>query len=264
MGLAALARRVRARRLAGRVRAGARRRAVRSPSRAARPTRCSPRGRCSACARRGATRPGRSPTCSRRRRRCARRPTSRSSRSPNRRSARHRRRCSPGCAPPRGRAARSARRVNSTRWAVLALGRSTPATTRWLLAHQARTGGLVVGRRRPARLERHCGGARGAARRGRARRAGDARGALPARFQNRDGGFELTNGRGSDAQSTAWAIQGLVAAGATPPRSAFAYLARLQARRRELPLLGAVRDDAGLGHVAGAGRARARSRSRSS
>ena len=28
-------------------------------------------------------------------------------------------------------------------------------------------------------------------------------------FQNRDGGFELTHGRGSDAQSTAWAIQGL-------------------------------------------------------
>jgi len=47
-------------------------------------------------------------------------------------------------------------------------------------------------------------------------------------FQNRDGGFELTSGRGSDAQSTAWAIQGLVAAGRTPPRSAFAYLARLR------------------------------------
>jgi hypothetical protein len=47
-------------------------------------------------------------------------------------------------------------------------------------------------------------------------------------LQNRDGGFELTEGRGSDAQSTAWAIQGLVAAGRTPPRSAFAYLARLR------------------------------------
>ena len=43
------------------------------------------------------------------------------------------------------------------------------------------------------------------------------------RRQNRDGGFELTEGRGSDAQSTAWAIQGLVAAGRTPPRNAFAY-----------------------------------------
>ena len=47
-------------------------------------------------------------------------------------------------------------------------------------------------------------------------------------FQRRDGGFELTRGRGSDAQSTAWAIQGLVAAGMKPPRSAFAYLARLK------------------------------------
>ena len=75
-------------------------------------------------------------------------------------------------------------------------------------------------------------------------------------FQNRDGGFELTNGRGSDAQSTAWAIQGLVAAGRTPPRSAFAYLARLKRAGRELPLLGAVRDDAGLGDVTGARRAR--------
>ena len=47
-------------------------------------------------------------------------------------------------------------------------------------------------------------------------------------FQRPDGGFELAKGRGSDAQSTAWAIQGLVAAGRPPPRSAFAYLARLK------------------------------------
>ena len=47
-------------------------------------------------------------------------------------------------------------------------------------------------------------------------------------FQNRDGGFELTDGRGSDTQSTAWAIQGIVAAGQKPPRNAFAYLARMK------------------------------------
>jgi prenyltransferase beta subunit len=47
-------------------------------------------------------------------------------------------------------------------------------------------------------------------------------------FQRSDGGFELTHGRGSDAQSTAWAIQGLVAAGVAPPRSSFAYLAKLR------------------------------------
>ena len=46
--------------------------------------------------------------------------------------------------------------------------------------------------------------------------------------QNPDGGFELTDGRGSDAQSTAWAIQGLLAAGATPGPPAFRYLARLR------------------------------------
>jgi prenyltransferase beta subunit len=46
--------------------------------------------------------------------------------------------------------------------------------------------------------------------------------------QNRDGGFRLSNGRPSDAQSTAFAIQAFVAVRATPPRSAFAFLARLR------------------------------------
>ena len=86
---------------------------------------------------------------------------------------------------------------------------------------------LRVVQARPGRLERHRGGPRGAAGGGRPRR-GRSRGpsASCARSSGRDGGFELTRGRGSDAQSTAWAIQGLVAAGRTPPRSAFAYLAR--------------------------------------
>ena len=118
--------------------------------------------------------------------------------------------------------------VNATCWAVLALGTSTPATTRWLLAQQAKNGGFAWAvRGQPdsndtaAALE--------------ALRAAGVRGAPVRRavrflltFQNRDGGFELTQGRGSDAQSTAWAIQGLVAAGQAPPRSAFAYLARLR------------------------------------
>lgn len=118
--------------------------------------------------------------------------------------------------------------VNATCWAMLALGASTPATTRWLLAEQARSGGFAWAvRGQPdsndtaAALE--------------ALRVAGVRGAPITRavrflltFQNRDGGFELANGRGSDAQSTAWAIQGLVAAGRTPPRSAFAYLAKLR------------------------------------
>ena len=118
--------------------------------------------------------------------------------------------------------------LNSTYWAVLALGRSSPATTRFLLAHQAKGGGFAWGvggqadsNDTAAALE--------------ALRVAHVRGAPVTRavrflrtFQNRDGGFELTRGRGSDAQSTAWAIQGFVAAGVTPPRSAFAYLARLK------------------------------------
>src|SRR4029079_6530073 len=48
------------------------------------------------------------------------------------------------------------------------------------------------------------------------------------RLQNRDGGFELTSGRGSDAPSTAWAIQAFIASGRAPGTKAFAYLRRLQ------------------------------------
>ena len=118
--------------------------------------------------------------------------------------------------------------LNSTFWAVLALGHSSPATTRFLLAHQAKSGGFswYLGGQpdsndTAAALE--------------ALRVAGVRGKPVTRavvflrsFQNRDGGFELTHGRGSDAQSTAWAIQGLVAAGVKPPRNAFAYLARMK------------------------------------
>jgi len=118
--------------------------------------------------------------------------------------------------------------LNSTYWGVLALGRASPATRRFILAQQSPGGGFAwYVRGKPdsndtaAALE--------------ALRVVGVRGAPVTRavrflrtFQNVDGGFELTRGRGSDAQSTAWAIQGLVAAGVKPPRSAFAYLARLK------------------------------------
>lgn len=118
--------------------------------------------------------------------------------------------------------------VNSTAWAVLALGRASQQTTRWLLARQSRAGGWswAVGAQpdsndTAAVLE--------------ALRVAGVAGPPVARgarfllgFANRDGGFELTRGRGSDTQSTAWAIQGLVAAGRRPPRSAFSYLARMR------------------------------------
>jgi len=118
--------------------------------------------------------------------------------------------------------------LNSTYWSVLAAGHATAATRKYVLAHQARSGGFswAVGAQpdsndTAAALE--------------ALRVSGVHGRPVARavrflltFQNRDGGFELTRGRGSDAQSTAWAIQGLVAAGVRPPRNAFAYLARLK------------------------------------
>ena len=118
--------------------------------------------------------------------------------------------------------------VNSTIWSVLALGRSPVATTRYVLAHQARDGGFAWNaggqpdsNDTAAALEMF--------------RVAHVTGRPVARavsfllgFEGRDGGFALTKGRGSDAQSTAWAIQGLVAAGRTPPRPAFAYLARLR------------------------------------
>ncbi len=118
--------------------------------------------------------------------------------------------------------------VNSTIWSVLALRRSPAATTRFVLAQQARNGGfawnaggLPDSNDTAAALELF--------------RVAHVTGRPVARavsfllgFRDGDGGFELAKGRGSDAQSTAWAIQGLVAAGRTPPRSAFAYLARMR------------------------------------
>ena len=118
--------------------------------------------------------------------------------------------------------------LNATYWGVLALGHSSAATTRFLLAQQARNGGFSwYANGRPdsndtaAALEAlRVAGVHG--------RAVTRAVAFLRSFQNRDGGFELSRGRGSDAQSTAWAIQGLVAAGVKPPRAAFAYLAGLK------------------------------------
>ena len=121
--------------------------------------------------------------------------------------------------------------VNGTAWSVLAFrATSAPVHTRtihWLLARQRRAGGwgwtagsadsndtaAVVEALRAGRVD------------GRPiRRA--LRFLLT--FRNRDGGFELTHDRGSDAPSTAWAVQAFLAAGKSPPRGALAYLRRLQ------------------------------------
>jgi Squalene-hopene cyclase C-terminal domain/Prenyltransferase and squalene oxidase repeat len=124
--------------------------------------------------------------------------------------------------------------LNSTIWGVLALrqaGEPVPArTARYLLAHQARSGGWAWApgiapdsNDTAAAVEALSAlGVRGAP----IQRAL----AYLRRRQNRDGGFELQPGRGSDAQSTAWAIQAFLAAGRDPGARAFAYLRRLRRR----------------------------------
>jgi hypothetical protein len=124
--------------------------------------------------------------------------------------------------------------INSTAWGVLALraaGRTVrPATRRFLLRAQASNGGWswIAG------VAPDCDDtaaviealrAAGVGAQSKPIRRGIAY--LRAR-QNQDGGFEASAGRGSNAQSTAWAIQALVAAGRDPGNSARAYLGRLQ------------------------------------
>ena len=121
--------------------------------------------------------------------------------------------------------------VNDTAWTVLAFraaGEPVPrGAVRWLLARQTRAGGwgwtagAVDSNDTAAVVE----ALRAAGVHGRPIRRALS---FLLRYRNRDGGFELTGGRGSDAQSTAWAIQAFLAAGKAPPRSAFAYLKRLQ------------------------------------
>lgn len=122
--------------------------------------------------------------------------------------------------------------VNGTIWSVIALrqARATvPASTiHWLLRRQTRAGGWSW----------NVGGApdsNDTAAAVEALRSIGLRGApihralhFLAGFRNGDGGFELTHGRGSDAQSTAWVAQAYIAAGRPPPRGALVYLRRLQ------------------------------------
>jgi energy-coupling factor transport system substrate-specific component len=113
--------------------------------------------------------------------------------------------------------------VNLTAFAILALrgagagGAVTAAAERWLTAQQDHDGGFSFATAGSgsdvddtgAALEALAGD--GAAAAVRARAVGFLR-----RQQDRDGGFPSQPGAGSNAQSTAWAIQGLDAAGVSP------------------------------------------------
>jgi prenyltransferase beta subunit len=111
--------------------------------------------------------------------------------------------------------------VNLTTFAVLALraARLAPAaaTLRWLVDQQDGDGGFGFGPRggtsdpddTGAVLEALSGEPHAAAVRARAV-------SYLRRTQDGDGGFESAAGSGSNAQSTAWAVQGLIAAGIDP------------------------------------------------
>ncbi len=121
--------------------------------------------------------------------------------------------------------------LNSTIWGILALRQAgqpvAAATVRRLEAGQTKSGGFAwaTGLRpdnddTAAAVEALAAvGVRGAA-------VTRALAYLRAR-EATDGGFELQPGTGSNVQSTAWAIQAFLAAGAKPPVAAFRYLARM-------------------------------------
>jgi Prenyltransferase and squalene oxidase repeat len=121
--------------------------------------------------------------------------------------------------------------VNGTAWSVLAWrAAGAPVhrrTIRWLLSRQSRAGGWGWTAGAPDSND--------TAAVVQSLRAGGVNGRPIRRalrfllgFHKPDGGFELTRGRGSDAQSTAWAVQAFLAAGKPPPRGAIAYLGRLR------------------------------------
>ena len=122
--------------------------------------------------------------------------------------------------------------VNSTIWGILALRQARkPApreAVRFLLRQQRGSGGwswYLNGQPDSNDTAAAIEALRAAAVTGKPIRRGLA---YLLRLRNRDGGFELTPGRGSDAQSTAWAVQAFVAAGRAVPKGSIAYLSRLR------------------------------------
>jgi energy-coupling factor transport system substrate-specific component len=142
-------------------------------------------------------------------------------------------------------------RVNTTAFAILALraaGRSRRdgtirAAASWILRQANGDGGFNFATRgSPSGIDDTGGAVQALAAAGlkttkAARRAAD----YLASSQNPDGGFPLQRGAGSNAQSTAWAVQGLIAAGRDPAsvrprggRDGLAYLRSLTAANGEV------------------------------
>jgi energy-coupling factor transport system substrate-specific component len=122
--------------------------------------------------------------------------------------------------------------VNSTIWGILALRQARlpapRAAVRFVLRQQARSGGwswYLNGQPDSNDTAAAIEALRSAGVAGKPICRGLA---YLLRLRNRDGGFELTPGRGSDAQSTAWAVQAFVAARRAVPKGSIAYLSRLR------------------------------------
>ena len=156
--------------------------------------------------------------------------------------------------------------VNLTSFAVLALRAArvapSPRTLTWLVRQPNRDGGFGFAGKGSesdvddtgATLEALAGARVAGAPRARSRAVAYLR-----RQQDHDGGFPSQPGGGSNAQSTAWAIQGLDAIGGQPGVAAHrrrglaaGLPARLDRRQREHRLLAGRAPDAGVGDRRGA------------
>jgi energy-coupling factor transport system substrate-specific component len=121
-----------------------------------------------------------------------------------------------------------ANRVNTTAFAVLALraaGRSTSdravrRAAAWIAGQANPDGGFnFAGKGGPSGIDDTSAAVQALASGGRRGSAAVRRaGTFLVRAQNGDGGFPLIGGGASNAQSTAWAVQGLLAAGRNPDR----------------------------------------------
>ncbi len=130
------------------------------------------------------------------------------------------------------RAVRAGGLVNEEIWTVLALraaGEPAPtALIQDLLRNQARNGGWSW-TRRGAPDSNDTAAAIEALRAAGVSGRPITRGLAALRgFRNPDGGYGLTSGRDSDAQSTAWAVQALIGAGQKPSAITWHYLSRLR------------------------------------
>ncbi len=124
-------------------------------------------------------------------------------------------------------------RVNTTAFAILALkaaGRGgTARSVNWLERQQNRDGGYnFAGKGGQSGIDDTSAPLQALIAAGGARRNVKRAVRFLVRRQNPDGGFPLTPGSASNAQSTAWAVQGLVAAGRSVKRP-LAYLRGLTA-----------------------------------